>query len=183
MSDAAPSRPAGLEFRVVGYQDPVARAMIAEVQQEYVLRYGGPDSGPVDPEEFTAPRGLFLVGLLAGEPVATGAFRPWPAAGDEPVVELKRMYVRSSARQAGLGRAMLRELERRARQAARTRIVLETGTQQPEAIALYRSEGYHPIEPFGHYARSPEQRCFGKPLRPTPAVDDPGSGGRPAVQS
>ncbi len=43
--------------------------------------------------------------------------------------------------------------------------MLETGTAQPEAIALYESSGYTRIEGFGHYLWSPENRCFGKPLR------------------
>jgi hypothetical protein len=42
--------------------------------------------------------------------------------------------------------------------------VLETGTAQPEALALYAAQGYVAIEPFGHYTWSPLQRCLGKPL-------------------
>ena len=44
-------------------------------------------------------------------------------------------------------------------------MVLETGSEQPEAIALYASSGYTRIESFGHYKWSPENRCFGKLLR------------------
>jgi len=43
-------------------------------------------------------------------------------------------------------------------------MVLETGAPQPEAVALYRSSGYVPIPPFGHYAGSPLSVCLGKPL-------------------
>ena len=42
--------------------------------------------------------------------------------------------------------------------------MLETGLQQPEAIALYASAGYAPIAGFGYYKDSPLSRCFGKPL-------------------
>ena len=45
---------------------------------------------------------------------------------------------------AGYGRAVLAELERTAAAAGRRRVVLETGTRQPEAIALYTSGGYSP---------------------------------------
>ena len=38
------------------------------------------------------------------------------------------------------------------------------GAAQPEAIALYESAGYEPVEKFGHYAWSPLSRCFGKRL-------------------
>jgi hypothetical protein len=48
--------------------------------------------------------------------------------------------------------------------AGRRRIVLETGTMQPEAIALYTSAGYEPMPAFGAYADSPTSRYFTKPL-------------------
>jgi len=44
------------------------------------------------------------------------------------------------------------------------RAVLETGTKQPEAIALYTSSGYTEIPHFGVYKNEPESRCFGKEL-------------------
>jgi hypothetical protein len=42
--------------------------------------------------------------------------------------------------------------------------VLETGTGQPEALALYRSSGYRAIESFGVYQNEPESRWFAKDL-------------------
>ena len=45
----------------------------------------------------------------------------------------------------GHARAVLAELERSAAAAGRRRTVLETGTRQPEAIALYTSSGYVPM--------------------------------------
>jgi hypothetical protein len=39
-------------------------------------------------------------------------------------------------------------------------MILETGTAQPEAMALYESAGYARIESFGHYRHSPENRCY-----------------------
>ena len=41
-------------------------------------------------------------------------------------------------------------------------MILETGTAQPEAMALYESAGYTPIASFGHYRESPENRCYGR---------------------
>jgi hypothetical protein len=46
------------------------------------------------------------------------------------------------------------------------RLVLETGTKQPEAIELYVSAGYELIESYGEYRDYPESRCFAKTLRP-----------------
>jgi ribosomal protein S18 acetylase RimI-like enzyme len=46
---------------------------------------------------------------------------------------------------------MLGVIEESARSAGRKRVILETGDQQPEAIALYESAGYERIEDFGFY--------------------------------
>jgi hypothetical protein len=41
---------------------------------------------------------------------------------------------------------------------------LETGTPQPEAIALYERAGWQRIAPFGRYRHSPVVVSFGKEL-------------------
>ena len=156
-----------LVFRAVGYHDPDAAKLIAEVQQEYVIRYGGHDSTPVDAAEFAPPLGLFVVGYADGKAVVCGGWRahdstePRFADGD---AEVKRMYVVPAARRRGLARLTLAELERTARAAGRLRTVLETGSAQPEAIALYESEGYTAIPKFGVYRGHESSRCYGKVL-------------------
>lgn len=45
-------------------------------------------------------------------------------------------------------------------------MVLETGDQQPEAIALYFSSGYALTGKFGHYRTYDSSRCMAKPLQP-----------------
>src|SRR6201996_7269605 len=150
-----------MQIKQVGYGDPDASRLISEVQQEYVVRYGGPDGTPVDPAEFTPPSGLFLVGYLDGVPVAAGG---WRSHGDD--AEIKRMYVVPAARHRGLARQLLAELERTAAAAGHHRAILESGSAQPEAIALYRSSGYTPIAPFGHYATAPGPLHLGKTLPP-----------------
>lgn len=148
-----------MRIDVLPYDHPDAVALIAEVQQEYVVRYGGPDETPVDPAEFAPPLGLFLVGYVDDQAVACGG---WRRHGDQ--AELKRMYVTQACRGRGLARAMLAELERTARAAGCGRVILETGSQQPEAIALYRSSGYTPVPKFGYYAESPNALHLGKNL-------------------
>ncbi|WP_033295257.1 GNAT family N-acetyltransferase [Amycolatopsis jejuensis] len=156
-----------MDIRAVAFDHPDAAKLMAEVQLEYVRRYGSEDVTPMDPAEFTPPQGLFLVGYLADVPVASGAWRAHdgPAPSFRPGdAELKRMYVAESARGRGFARAMLAELERTAWQAGRRRLVLETGTEQPEAIGLYRSSGYAEVPGFGVYADTPESRYYGKNL-------------------
>jgi len=157
-----------VEIRTVGYDHPDAVRLTAEVQQEYVRRYGEQDLTPVDPAQFRAPRGLFVLGYLDGEPVCSGGWRIVAEATDDGLgpgdAELKRMYTVPAARGRGLARRMLRHLEAEAARAGLRRVVLETGTEQPEAIALYESEGYAPIPGFGYYRGEPNSRCFAKVL-------------------
>jgi GNAT superfamily N-acetyltransferase len=76
------------------------------------------------------------------------------------------MYVAQAARRTGLARAILAELERTALAAGYRRVILETGGPLPEAVGLYRSAGYTPVAPFGHYAGSPTSIHLGKLLDP-----------------
>jgi GNAT superfamily N-acetyltransferase len=151
----------------VGWGHPDALALIEAVQEEYVTRYGGRDTTPLDPVMFDPPRGSFFVGYVAGVPVASGAWRrreDVDVFGTNETAEIKRMFVVPEARGAGLARTMLAHLEQTAALAGARAMVLETGTAQPEAIALYESSGYAPIASFGHYAWAPENRCFAKAL-------------------
>ena len=61
------------------------------------------------------------------------------------------MYVVPRARGLGVARRMLAHLEGTAAAAGAEVMILETGTAQPEAMALYESAGYVRIESFGHY--------------------------------
>lgn len=157
---------ADLEIVRVDYGQPDAMRLIAEVQAEYVERYGGNDETPLEHAMFEPPDGSFFVGYLDGAAVATGGWRrsSVPAFGASRTAEIKRMYVVSAARGAGLARAMLAHLEQSAASAGAQALLLETGIRQPEAIALYESSGYVAVPGFGHYQDSPLSRCFGKPL-------------------
>ncbi|NYI91382.1 GNAT superfamily N-acetyltransferase [Amycolatopsis endophytica] len=157
------------DLRIVGvpYGHPDAVGLIARVQQVYVELYGTEDVTPMGPDDFTPPSGLFVVGYRGGEAVACGAWRahdgPAPdfLAGD---AEIKRMYVTEAARGRGYARMILRELERTAVLSGRKRAVLETGTKQPAAIALYTSSDYTEIPKFGLHTGMPEIVCYGKTL-------------------
>lgn len=151
---------ADLVLREERYDAPAASALIALVQQEYVERYGGPDETPVDPEEFAPPSGRFLVGYLDEEPVACGGVRRITAE----TAEVKRMFVVRESRGRGLSRLVLGALEDLAREMGCRRVWLETGSKQPEAMRLYETSGYTPIEGFGHYRCEPLSRSYGKDL-------------------
>lgn len=156
-----------LEIRRVPVTHADAQLLIEQVQGEYVTRYGGRDGTPLDTDVFDPPKGAFFVGYLDDVPVTMGGWRFRPDVfrlGGVRLAEIKRMYVAPSGRRRGLARAVLSHLERTAAQAGADVMVLETGIAQPEAIALYTSSGYIPVEKFGHYAWSPKSRCYGKRL-------------------
>lgn len=94
--------------------------------------------------ELTPPAGLFLVARLHQEPVGCGALK---FHRDGPT-ELKRMWVAARVRGLGLGRRLLVELERHAREAGATVLHLETNRTLAEAISLYQRSGYQEVEPF-----------------------------------
>ncbi len=83
---------------------------------------------------------------------------------DEHVAEIKRMFVTPAARGHGVGRVLLRALEAEARRLGVNRLVLETGTRQPEALGLYETAGFSTISPFGEYVGSPLSVCMAKDL-------------------
>ena len=89
-------------------------------------------------DEFAAPGGGLLIGLLDGQPVTGGAFRRF----DDATAELKRIWTDSRYRRRGHAKALLAELEAEIVARGYRRVYLTTGDRQPEAEALYLSTGY-----------------------------------------
>ena len=148
-----------IRIDVVSYDHPDAARLLDELRLDISSRYGGEDETPVHADEFAEPEGRFLVAYLDGAATACAGWRR--KNGD---AELKRMYVNPAARGRGLARALLAAVEDSARADGRDRVVLETGSEQPEAIALYRSAGYTDVPKFGIYANEPTCVCLGKAL-------------------
>jgi DNA-binding MarR family transcriptional regulator/GNAT superfamily N-acetyltransferase len=97
-----------------------------------------------DAHELTPPAGILLIARLRGRPVGCGALKLHPGAP----AELKWMWVAPEARGLGLGRRLLQELERHARDTGVEVLRLETNRALTEAIELYRSSGYREVEAF-----------------------------------
>ena len=126
---------------------------------ELTARYGDPDSEP-GPLPTADDMAVYYVAFVDGEPVGCGGLR----ALDAEHGEIKRMYVVPGQRGAGVSVAILRRLEDDARARGWTRLVLETGDRQPDAMRFYEREGYHPIPRFGYYADSELSRCYERSL-------------------
>ena len=85
---------------------------------------------------------------------------------DSRPAEIKRMYVVPGMRGRGIARQVLDALELEARRLRAARLLLETGTRQPEAIALYTRAGFSETGPFGEYRPSPLNTFMEKALSP-----------------
>jgi GNAT superfamily N-acetyltransferase len=144
----------------VPWEHPDAEALRAAQRVEIAERYGRPDSEP-GAAPTAGDIAHFVVAYSAdGDPVGCGGLRRLdPASG-----EVKRMYVVPERRGSGVAAAVLAVLEEHARTLGWTRLRLETGNAQPDAVAFYTKHGYRPIPRFGPYAAEPTSRCFEKPL-------------------
>ena len=148
-------------LRALPYDDPLAQTLVEEVQQEYVTRYGGRDAAPVDPAEFLPPAGVCLVAEVDGVPAGCGAWRALPTGE----AEIKRVYGEPAFRRRGLAALIVAALEDGAAAAGHGSVILNTGDQQPEALALYDRLGYTPVPGYGIYACAPGAVFLGKELR------------------
>jgi putative acetyltransferase len=84
---------------------------------------------------------------------------------DGEAMEVKRMFVLAAQRGRGVAGSVLAELEKWALELGYTSCRLETGKRQPEAIALYKRQGYQIIPNYGQYAEVENSICFEKILK------------------
>jgi putative acetyltransferase len=96
------------------------------------------------PGDYRPPRGALLIALADGATAGCIALHAW----DADVAEMKRLYVRPTARGSGLGRELTVATIDRARSAGYRRLRLDTLPSMQSAIALYRSLGFTEISPY-----------------------------------
>jgi DNA-binding MarR family transcriptional regulator/GNAT superfamily N-acetyltransferase len=136
--EVAPEDPAGAAAQAC------LAAYFAEIDARFEQGWDQSVGIRLEPADMAPPRGLILIARLDGEPVGCGAL--WHHGGG--VADAKRMWVAPRARGLGLGRRLLAELERRAREAGVRTLRLDTNRALTEAIGLYRAAGYEEIERF-----------------------------------
>lgn len=93
-------------------------------------------------------------------PVGCGSIRDF----EQGIMEIKRMYIIPAKRGLGIASGILLQLEEWAKELGAATCILETGKNQPEAIAMYIKNGYHSIQPYGKYTGSENSVCFKKIL-------------------
>jgi putative acetyltransferase len=143
--------------------DPTVESLIKKLDADLWERY--PTQQSFFAQFNKLPKEACVVVAYDGKkPVGCGAFKPF--TDNEKIVEIKRMYVDESVRNKGIGLRILNALEKWAIEKNYKIANLETGTNQPEAIRLYKKAGYELIENFEPYIGVENSICFGKKLTP-----------------
>jgi GNAT superfamily N-acetyltransferase len=137
-----------VSFRESSVDDPAAHALIAEYFEmraaTFPMDLGDYHAAFPQAANFTPPAGAFLVVVEDGEDVGCGGIKRL-APGR---YEIKHLWIRPGMQGRGLGRALLNELERRARGFGATEVVLDTNASLVAAGSMYRSSGYEDISPY-----------------------------------
>ena len=151
----------------VAWDDPRAvelrRVMVVEMDLRYSVpgRAGNSDdinaALAVDPKDV---RATVLALDEHGAPIGHAAIR---TLRDE--LEVRRVIVSDDHRGRGVGKRLMAELENVARTDGARRVILQTGTKQPESVAMYEKLGYTRIPVYEPYVASmPNSLCFEKVL-------------------
>lgn len=101
-----------------------------------------------------------LIAYRDNQAIGCGAFKKY----DEFTAEIKRMYVLPEEQGKDVASALLKELEKLASSLAYKTCILETGIRQPDAIALYKKNGYDITANYGPYMGVKNSLCFKKEL-------------------
>jgi putative acetyltransferase len=83
----------------------------------------------------------------------------------QKTLEIKRMFVLPEYRGKGIASKILSELERWASELNYIQTILETGINQPEAIALYKKSGHEITKNYGQYIGMENSICMKKILK------------------
>ena len=119
----------------------------AKVEKEFVVSFDivamlEDDMNTLD--KFMPPKGRLLLGYVEDHLAGIACLK----ALTDSIGEVKRMYVRLQARNRGMGRALLNQLLKEARQIGYEQIRLDSARFMTEAHQLYRTSGFREIEAY-----------------------------------
>ena len=139
--------------------DPNFVSLVSQLDVELEIRDG------VDHEFYNQFNSLTnikqcIVAYEGTLPIGCGGIKTF----DDSTMEVKRMYVLPEYRGKGFAAKILTELESWTIELGFSKCILETGYNQPEAIALYKKCGYQISKNYGQYIGVETSICFEKKL-------------------
>lgn len=149
-----------MQITVEDPDQPDIRALLQASDAYMAALYPAESNHLLDVKSLQAPEVTFLAARIDGTAVGCGAI----VKSAYGWAEIKRMFVSPAARGRKLGRLLLERLETVAAARGARLLRLETGVNQPEALALYRSAGFVEIGPFGAYCADPLSVFMEKPI-------------------
>ena len=142
------------------------KKLVGELDAELWIRYPAIQQN-FAPYNKISESARVVIAYNVDQPVGCGCFKRM----DEPgTIEIKRMYVAPDFRARGIAKLILNELENWAIEEGFSKSKLETGFNQPEAVAVYKRCQYELIPNYPPYTEMTESMCMGKALTPTPLV-------------
>lgn len=97
------------------------------------------------PGKYAGPEGRLYIAAVDGEPVGCIALRKLA----DGICEMKRLYLRDTARGHGLGKALIEKLIEDARAIGYAKMRLDTyPPKMGKAVGLYESHGFQAIDPY-----------------------------------
>lgn len=129
--------PDDLEHVVAIFREYVASPSVSLDFQDYEAEFAGL------PGKYAAPDGRLLLAWKEGAVVGCAALR----RVDAESCEMKRVYVRPTARGEGLGRRLVDSILGEARAAGYSRICLDVLPEFTVAQGIYESLGFRPASP------------------------------------
>lgn len=123
------------------------RLLIGELEDTLAAEYPPEQRHGLAIDAIFQPQVRFFLARRQGAAVGCGG-----VALFAEYAEVKRMYVRPSARGQGVAEAMLARIEEEVRHAGLSVLRLETGTRQIAAMRLYIRSGFRECPAFGDYA-------------------------------
>jgi putative acetyltransferase len=128
------------------------RALVGELEAVLAVEYPPEQRHGLTFDAIFQPHVRFFLARLRGAAVGCGGVALFP-----DFAEVKRMYVRDSARRNGVAGAILARIEEEVRGAGLSLLRLETGVRQVAAMQLYARAGFQECPAFGAYALKAQQ--------------------------
>jgi putative acetyltransferase len=146
------SKGAGLDIEPTTTATDDVHLLIGELDQTLAAEYSPEQRHGLALEALFQPHIRFFLARLDGAAIGCGGIALF-----DDFAEVKRMYVRETARGRGVAQALLTRIETEARLAGFAVLQLETGERQAAALRFYARAGFRPCAAFGDYtAMGPE---------------------------